>query len=138
MDGSDSASGFPLGISRSFVHGNTDLSIPDTLVLRRAFDLPPVLQGGPHAICVIGKSRITISRCLMHSFTGLAKLRFPMAYLPRSFCRSDGCRRRSAAIIRAHPKFNHTLIFLPENSSSSFASSFAINDNISNNLPLCH
>jgi hypothetical protein len=55
-----------------------------------------------------------------------------MAYLPRSFCRSDGCRRRSAAIIRAHPKFNHTLIFLPENSSSSFASSFAINDNISN------
>jgi hypothetical protein len=62
----------------------------------------------------IGKSHIAISRCLMHLFTGLTKLRFPMAYLPRSFCRSDGCRRRSAAIIRAHPKFNHTLIFLPE------------------------
>jgi hypothetical protein len=110
--------GFP---PRSFIHGNTDLPIPDTLVLRRAFDLPPVLQGGPHAICFIGKSHIAISRCLMHLFTGLTKLRFPMAYLPLHlphFCRSDGCRRPSSAIIRAHPKFNHTLIFLPENSFS--------------------
>jgi hypothetical protein len=108
------------------------LSIPNTLVLRRAFDLPPVLQGGPHAICVIRKSRIAISRCLMHSFMGLVKLWFSMAYLPHIFCRSDSCRGCSAAIIRTHPKFNHTLIFLLENSSSSFTSSFAINDNISN------
>jgi hypothetical protein len=39
MDGSDSTSGFPLGIFRSFVHRNTNLSIPDTLVLRRAFNV---------------------------------------------------------------------------------------------------
>jgi hypothetical protein len=62
----------------------------------------------------------------------------PMDYLPRNFFRSDGCRRPSSAIIRTHPKCNHTLIFLLENSSSSFASCFSINENSSNNLPLCH
>ena len=86
----------------------------------------------------IMKSHIAISWCVMQLFTGLTKLRFPMAYLPRSFCRFDGYRRPSSTIICTNPKLKHTLIFLHENSSSSFASSFAINDNISNNLPLCH